>query len=871
MEFLEDYTSGRNPNSDDGSSILITRQTMTSLASSHDQDAQSVEYPRRLVPNQISIQKSRGRGHQLYSSFRQKSHVSAASAASATAEKRPRRQWSTGTPPPDPPKLRDLIHNSGIWNEVRESTMNNMQSIMEHDSSDQLYPSNTRSQDHQVAATLHSTINELLTMDEQEPIPCTCDTSKSSCLYHSNLSSTRTTRPKITISFYSSSEETTSKGPQSSEGTLSEVSLPSDMAPLHALPASFEPEDTDSALPPSTPTIQKKSMEEPSRSSLFQPPPRLPSLPHAVPPRPSSRFIPSALQTPPLQRGKGGQHRRSESDELRNSDHIIGGMDMMKMHASNRSEMSSIVSELTFASSFRRSTFMTPPTTPMVMDPRAPQMQMAMEQDLPTRHTRNILTGANPPPLNSPAPPMRKTSIPIANPAQPVRKASPEEEELPRPAGNGDPMPPPKPYSRRTTSAALLDQQNSSIPATEEIEAPMPALKAYSSLTPTTVLPDHRNSSIPSESEMQYSEDESSAAKSMESSLVGPFASPSLAGASPHTKLPSDAPLQTSNPQLYPRNLEDEDSVSLASAPTEEEMPKSLRGPFVSPSVVDTARPSLQDLLTPKENSNPLLYPTNLLSDDDDEYDTGGNSNNNSHGEFSYPDCVITYIPPSPLQKEVKKAVSKGDILFDMRKELKAVTQRKNKKTPTQRYSDIVLDHGLVPQNTPNEKVSLDLAQSTVEDIVFDGASTKVQPKKAEEKPASIVPSKIQSRIIADRGVEEAFLSNVAGGGAVGTGSSSSATTSRMNGLRVKMCPAELGYRMNGENHLHPGYYSGPLNDKFQMHGNGMFWFSSGDVYLGGFSNGELNGVGTMSITTNGKEKQVFTGHFHRNAFVGEK
>jgi hypothetical protein len=49
-----------------------------------------------------------------------------------------------------------------------------------------------------------------------------------------------------------------------------------------------------------------------------------------------------------------------------------------------------------------------------------------------------------------------------------------------------------------------------------------------------------------------------------------------------------------------------------------------------------------------------------------------------------------------------------------------------------------------------------------------------------------------------------------------------------------------------------------------------MFWFTSGDLYLGGFSNGKLDGIGTMSITI-GEDKHVFTGYFHRNEFVGEE
>jgi hypothetical protein len=56
------------------------------------------------------------------------------------------------------------------------------------------------------------------------------------------------------------------------------------------------------------------------------------------------------------------------------------------------------------------------------------------------------------------------------------------------------------------------------------------------------------------------------------------------------------------------------------------------------------------------------------------------------------------------------------------------------------------------------------------------------------------------------------------------------------------------------------------------MHGNGMFWFTSGDTYLGEFRNGELHGAGMMSVTDDetGK-KQVFSGYFCHNKYVGDE
>jgi hypothetical protein len=90
--------------------------------------------------------------------------------------------------------------------------------------------------------------------------------------------------------------------------------------------------------------------------------------------------------------------------------------------------------------------------------------------------------------------------------------------------------------------------------------------------------------------------------------------------------------------------------------------------------------------------------------------------------------------------------------------------------------------------------------------------------------------------------------------------------------VRVKLCPMEILYIIERQSYVHAGFYSGPLNAGWRMHGNGVFWFTSGDLYLGRFFDGQLHGVGMMSVKleTNGV-KQIFKGYFRYNEFVGQE
>eukprot|EP00980_Cylindrotheca_fusiformis_P003224 scaffold733_cov97-Cylindrotheca_fusiformis.AAC.7 len=950
---------------------------MTSIASFEPNN--DVKSPRSFIPNQISVRRSR-RGHTLFSSFRQKSFCAPSSDAIAPLGS-PSRQWSIGTTPPDPPRIRTLIQRSGIWNEIQDSnntTNQTMHAIMEDEQGGN-EPSAAAMMEgrmitRRVSIALQSTMDELLLLDGLGPLHRISNNNNSA--EESQSSSSRVngapnrhhsrTAATTKISFQSSSEGASSRDPHSTEGTVSEVSLPSGLesdSSLRDAHASSEPctsatqQPPPHSSPPTTTTTKNERGKEPITDSgksppeisrrdclppralpeaLDKPPPRHPSFPPGPPPpppRPSSKFLPkTSLQTPPTLKKRFASSENSRQQ-------FIGGMDQLNDDSQpSEHSSSSIVSDLTFASSSRRSLC----TSLMVMDPRAPQLQMALEQqDLSRRRRRTTTTSATTTTrgleqqnaatsIESSAcsstlnPPMRKRSLAPADQPPPLRKTSPiteekmsrssgcssdrerilEEDEIPRSNFDREPsMDPVLPYARRNTSSS------------------------------TVLLKNRRLSSVRGEehSEIENSDDEEGEEEaSIQSILIGPFSSPQHSISSPRTRLPSTSiRLDDSNPQLYPQNLDalpelksgknskNTSRSSSVASKKPDPMPASLHGPFVSPSLVDTARPNLHNLLVPRKDSNPLLYPANLLSsgDDDDDDDGDGDELQRSHGNSTLSPGGMTYIPPSPLptgksyvppsplqRNGNKRTPSKwkpdedddSAVLLESPKVAKTNKNKKSSQQQQQKYADIVLDHGLFVSDENNHSkdiISFDPSPTTStkktaanKDIIFDGSSSVGSSTTSEVVVASSSPTasitKIQSRVITDHGMGETFWSRSSGG------SGSNCNT----GLRVKMCPAQLGYVMKGgEIRIHPGYYSGPLNTKFQMHGNGIFWFDSGDVYLGEFRNGELDGIGAMSIAATAgtttttstatanmddgsstTKKQVFTGYFQHNEFLGE-
>ena len=91
---------------------------------------------------------------------------------------------------------------------------------------------------------------------------------------------------------------------------------------------------------------------------------------------------------------------------------------------------------------------------------------------------------------------------------------------------------------------------------------------------------------------------------------------------------------------------------------------------------------------------------------------------------------------------------------------------------------------------------------------------------------------------------------------------------------RVKHQDMEISYTtIDRETFLHAGSYSGPLNEKGKMNGNGVFWFDNGDLYLGQFADGDLHGVGALSLSKLNQEGKpvILKGYFEHNQFMGER
>jgi len=64
------------------------------------------------------------------------------------------------------------------------------------------------------------------------------------------------------------------------------------------------------------------------------------------------------------------------------------------------------------------------------------------------------------------------------------------------------------------------------------------------------------------------------------------------------------------------------------------------------------------------------------------------------------------------------------------------------------------------------------------------------------------------------------------------------------------------------------------------MHGNGVFWFDTGDLYLGQFYSGNLHGCGVLSLTVEEEideetgnvlawSNETLKGYFKWNEYIG--
>jgi hypothetical protein len=305
------------------------------------------------------------------------------------------------------------------------------------------------------------------------------------------------------------------------------------------------------------------------------------------------------------------------------------------------------------------------------------------------------------------------------------------------------------------------------------------------------------------------------------SQLQGPFVSPGKI-ARQVVQMPS-TPNQDSNPLLFPANL-------LTSVGDESISQESIAGPFVSPTAVD--RRSLpMSAKTPNRDSNPLLYPANLLESDGD----GSIAQESILGPFVSPSAVDLRSLPvlnAPNQNSNPLLYPRGLVYFPS-SPLKATQASTKKSQPVPKAS----------RKAPLPSLLLPVDTTSVESSSQEDAASASLQSAAPQQDDYYNNTMIRTESVASD-----------------------------NTVRVKVCPMEIFYIIERQSYVHTGFYSGPINARWQMHGNGVFWFTSGDLYLGRFCDGQLHGVGMMSVKleTNGV-KQIFKGYFRYNEFVGQE
>jgi hypothetical protein len=509
----------------------------------------------------------------------------------------------------------------------------------------------------------------------------------------------------------------------------------------------------------------------------------------------------------------------------------------------------------------------------MILDPRAPQYRMVIEQEQQNDHiirTRNLSVSSG---------------VHIDTLLLPIRKNTPAEDEL--------------------LEENSISERN---PMSHKIRPPgWNQAVASRSEVPQQYRNGNEQIAITSDKSDTTCDDE----RIDEMSLKGPFASSNNEVLSRSRNLP-ETPRDSSNPHLYPGNLfhlggnfseaEEESSKS------NDLLETSLRGPFTSPT--RSILRALGGLRSPFQESNPLLFPATLMSEADEQESICSSSLHRSSEtvkhtntpikedskNFSYP-RGLAFFPPSPHLKG-KKVAPSCDTDIDLRQpdwndpnesESSIIkTSDIESQTSLEYFSstyhcDIVLDishqletedlkhtNKIYPSVSEPKKTTISLDKALpISNAQYIEEDSSVAPKKGsellqhpqgplkqiDENPFILSSFQIESALIHKENDAE---------GRMTAGRS-------LNGIRVKMCPAKICYALpGGEIHVHEGYYSGPLNANFKMHGNGMLRFNSGDLYLGEFENGELHGVGMMSIKT-GDKHQIFSGFFRRNEFVGEE
>lgn len=628
------------------------------------------------------------RSHTVFSSFQKKSVIVNPKDDSG------RIRISVGTIAPRPPRLRDLIKESGILEELERDE--DLRSILDEevDGFSTTWSSTDKGTSSSVDSALRDVMDEVLTMDDQQPLPCTC--SDGQCIYHPALDGES--------SFSQDVYETVSiPSRQSKASSFEEIPhyctpqfepqylTPMKIASSHSKFAETSPPKVEASQP------SRSIVEERTRASGRPP------------------LSVEASKRRPNHPIKRQQFSPEEADDIMNSSHIPHHISRQDSTVTYHTMVSEITLPYEMASPFRPLHFMR-------LDPRAPQFQMAREQEKQTRDVTVRTKNHSIMDESDLMPPARRPTPEGETPDPPIRKRSTHE-------GGPNEM---HAWSEHSGDFSSDDEED----------------------PPLVDHPIGRRGTIGGASAVQ---------PSSKSCPHGPFTSPVSNG--PKTFEMPSTPCQDSNPLLFPGNLlspyeEPADDTSVNC--------ESIVGPFVSPSAVPRRYRPMPD--TPQHDSNPLLFPQG-----------------------------IGYYPPSPakLPKPPNRAAS--------------------------------------PASGPQENGSNRLMPPLLLPLETD----------CDTKTSSISKSQSSGQ------------------------SSGESARSEERMIRVKLSPRVITYFVDGQERIHTGFYSGAIDMFHRLHGNGAFWFTTGDIYLGQFVEGQMHGIGVMAIRTSDGSRQILRGFFRQNEFVG--
>lgn len=242
-------------------------------------------------------------------------------------------------------------------------------------------------------------------------------------------------------------------------------------------------------------------------------------------------------------------------------------------------------------------------------------------------------------------------------------------------------------------------------------------------------------------------------------------------------------------------------------------------------------------VITPREDSKPRLCPTNVISPDDNRSTQQPVSHESIKGPFVTRSAVKRRYRPTPVtpDHDSNPQLFPYGIGYYPRPPSRLPTPPSRMRSPLADPPRISLKEQLRPLLFPLEPsssgdISRFSSQSSAQTSESTSGDEGMQPEIENERTNSVV---------------------------------------RTLSVRAQLVPRKITFSVDGQERVHTGLYSGPIDRLNRMHGNGVFWFETGDVYLGQFAEDYLHGVGAMAIKTDDGSKQVLRGVFRKNEYIG--